>query len=432
MTPPQPLGRFVQALRASHGLGHLAAARVTSLASEGALQAALAGVVLFAPESAATPLAITAAFAVLVLPYSLIGPFASAALDRWDRRLVVAIAGAIRAGIIAVVAAAASRGAFSSATGLTAVFVLVLLALGLGRLINTGLTAALPHVVHSRYISVANSFVVTIGSLATAVGALLALLAVAIGNAENGIVAITLLTAIALSLGGSACVLMLARGSLGPPPRSTTDSRHWIASAYRTFAGGLRAGVRAASRHPLVWSSLVGIGLCRAAFGVTTLAIVLLFRDVPGPVIVGVGGFSLVMGMFAGGMGAAALIVPWALGRASAFMVNAAGALMAAISQLVAAAMDTPAAFVWCAFSLGIGSQMIKLVGDYAMQTDVPDEHRGAVFALQDAIFNATFVLGMAAVAWWIPATEVPQWLVAAVAAGYLIALVTAVRARPR
>src|SRR6478736_9868045 len=63
--------------------------RAVSQFGDGLFQAGLAGALLFNPERETTPGAIALAFAVLFLPYSLLGPFAGALLDRWDRRLVL-------------------------------------------------------------------------------------------------------------------------------------------------------------------------------------------------------------------------------------------------------------------------------------------------------------------------------------------------------
>ena len=63
--------------------------RTASQFGDGLFQAGLAGALLFNPERAARPMAIAGAFAVLFLPYSLLGPFAGALMDRWDRRLVL-------------------------------------------------------------------------------------------------------------------------------------------------------------------------------------------------------------------------------------------------------------------------------------------------------------------------------------------------------
>ena len=60
--------------------------RMASQFGDGLFQAGLAGALLFNPERAASAWAVAGAFAVLFLPYSLIGPFAGALLDKWDRR----------------------------------------------------------------------------------------------------------------------------------------------------------------------------------------------------------------------------------------------------------------------------------------------------------------------------------------------------------
>ena len=64
---------------------------------DGLFQAALGGAVLFNPEREADPLAVAAGLAVMLIPYSVIGPFAGALLDRWDRRQVLLVASLLRA-----------------------------------------------------------------------------------------------------------------------------------------------------------------------------------------------------------------------------------------------------------------------------------------------------------------------------------------------
>lgn len=63
--------------------------RAVSQFADGLFQAGLAGAILFNPEREADPWQIALASAVMFLPYSVLGPFAGALLDRWDRRLVL-------------------------------------------------------------------------------------------------------------------------------------------------------------------------------------------------------------------------------------------------------------------------------------------------------------------------------------------------------
>src|SRR5919202_3790181 len=82
----------------------LLATRLLSQFGDGVLHSALAGTVLFNPQRAADPVAVAAGTAVLLLPYSLVGPFAGVWLDRWSRRQVLLRADLLRAVLVVGVA----------------------------------------------------------------------------------------------------------------------------------------------------------------------------------------------------------------------------------------------------------------------------------------------------------------------------------------
>ncbi len=113
--------------------------RVASQFGDGLFQAGLAGALLFNPDRAADPMAIAGAFAVLFLPYSLLGPFAGALMDRWDRRWVLVGANTGRLALIAGVGTILAVGA-----GDVPLLVGALVANGLARFVASGLSAALP------------------------------------------------------------------------------------------------------------------------------------------------------------------------------------------------------------------------------------------------------------------------------------------------
>src|ERR671927_1786735 len=83
----------------------LLATRLLSQFGDGVFQAALAGTLLFNPQRAADPFDVAAGFAVLLLPYSFVGPFAGVWLDRWSRRQVLLLANVVRSALVTVVAA---------------------------------------------------------------------------------------------------------------------------------------------------------------------------------------------------------------------------------------------------------------------------------------------------------------------------------------
>jgi len=433
-------GGLTAALRQSDGLGRLSTSRLAALLSEGIHQAALGGIVLFSPEAATTPATIAGGFAVMLLPYSVVGPFAAAALDRWDRRLVVAAAAAIRTVAIIATIALIAAGAVRSGAGLATLFALSLVAIGLGRLINTGMTAAMPRVVPDRILAATNSVLVTVGSVITAVGAVAAFAVLAVLGAGDAAVSWTLVASVVTALVGVWAVLALPREHLGPDDEvSSLPTRSVARDALRLFAGGLAEGVRAARSTPLVWVALTGVSLGRAAFGITTMLAILLLRDVEsgdsgGPVIAGMGGFGLMSAAVAAGMGLAAVVTPWAIARVRRILVVAAGAAVSAATQLAVGPTLDPTALVAGAVTIGLGAQVVKLVADNAMQTDVPDARRGGVFALQDALFNSAFVVGMVVVLPLVPADgrSAPLMLVPAFLYALSAAVAVAVDLRSR
>ncbi len=114
----------------------LLAVRLTSQASDGVFQVALASYVLFSPEDKPNAKAIAAGLAALLLPFSLLGPFVGVFLDRWRRRQVLFFANLVR--IVPVVVIAGLIAADSKGVGL---FVVVLAALSVNRFLLAGLSA---------------------------------------------------------------------------------------------------------------------------------------------------------------------------------------------------------------------------------------------------------------------------------------------------
>ena len=121
--------------------------------------------VLFSPERQTEPADIAAGFVVLLLPYSIIGPFAGALLDRWSRRRVIVWANLIRCALVGVVA-------LQIAADLPNIvlFVTALLIMGVGRFVGSGLSASMPHTVAKDSLVGANALATTSGAIATAVG----------------------------------------------------------------------------------------------------------------------------------------------------------------------------------------------------------------------------------------------------------------------
>ena len=142
--------------------------RILGQFADGLLQSALATFVLFSPERQPTAASVAAAFAILFLPYSLVGPFAGVFLDEWRRRQVLLYANLLRAVLVIGVAALV----WNRHDGLD-LGVAVLVVLGVGRFVLAGLAASLPHVVAGPLLVTANALTPTTGTIFAAIGGLL-------------------------------------------------------------------------------------------------------------------------------------------------------------------------------------------------------------------------------------------------------------------
>lgn len=410
-----PWARLRWLLGESPGLGRLLAVKLISIFGDGMFQASLAGVVLFSPERGADPRAIAAGFAVLLLPYSIIGPFAGALLDRWDRRVVLLWANLLRAVFIIACAAALAAG---TPTGI--VLLLALCAVGVSRFVGAGVSAALPHVVAPTLLVPANSVFATIGSAVNTIGASVGLGALGLLGAGDRVAAVVVLLSALGSFGAAAVAAGFARHRLGP-----SDSEGAEGFGHSVLSG-LRRGAVAVWRAPSVTGVLAAIGAHRIVFGVNTLVMVLILRGPmqEGDTTAGLASFGVAVGLTAAGMLLAAVATPLLLPRIGRALTVLACLAVALTVQLTLVATLGHNQLLAGAFLLGLAGQVIKLTGDAAIQTDVPDSRRGQVFALQDTMFNLAFVLAVAAAAALVPDDGRSHGLVIAVAGFYALAIV--------
>src|SRR3954470_11235806 len=149
----------------------LLATRLVSQAGDGAFEVGLATLVFFSAEHATSATVAASAFAVAILPYTLVGPFAGVLLDRWRRRQILLVANLVRTVLVLGVAALVG----SHQVGVT-LYVAVLTCLAVNRFFLTALGAGLPHVVPRHELVMANAVSPTCGTLAALAGGGLAYL----------------------------------------------------------------------------------------------------------------------------------------------------------------------------------------------------------------------------------------------------------------
>lgn len=395
--------------------------RLLSQYAEGLFQAALGTAIVFNPERDASPASIAAGLAVLLLPYSAIGPFAGALLDRWDRRRVFIVANLVRALLIV-----ACAGVLSSGAGETAIFIAALAVGGAGRFVASGLSAALPHVVDRPQLVAMNSVTTTLGAGATALGASTAVgLRVIFGADDTGSGAVLACAAL-VAIAGATLSTRFPPGVLGPD-HDVTGRHEKQPTALRDVAAGLAHGALAVWRAPSVTAALTGVGAHRLVFGFNTMMLLLLTRHRFADGSLGLAGFGSVAAATAVGMFVAAVATPVAVARAGRRNTVVGALIVAGLAQLTVLTLSFPM-LVIAAGVLGLAGQVVKLSGDAAMQLDVPDERRGQVFAFQDALFNVTFVAAVGFAAAVVPFDGASRPLAASGAVLYAVAVVVVMR----
>ncbi|MFF3345783.1 MFS transporter [Streptomyces sp. NPDC002779] len=368
----------------------LLALRLLSQGADGVYQVALATYVVFSPEKQTSAAAIASAMAVLLLPYSLVGPFAGVLLDRWRRRQVFLYGSLLRA-----LLATATAVLMLSPVPDWLFYVSALCVTAVNRFVLSGLSASLPRVVDDERLVMANSLSPTAGTLAATVGGGLAFVVRLLVSDSDA--AVVLLGA-ALYLCAALASLRMPRDLLGP-------DRELVQPGLRTALAGtardLVAGVRhlaTPARREAAWA-LGAMTLMRFCYGALLVMLLMLCRYAYSTTTDdGLALLGVALGVSGAGFFTAAVLTPWAARRLGPgrWIVVCAG--LAAVLEPALGLPFAAAPMLVAAFVLGLITQGAKIATDTVVQSSVDDGFRGRVFSLYDVLFNVAFV-GAAAVA---------------------------------
>ncbi|MDT5165311.1 MAG: hypothetical protein QOC88_2205 [Mycobacterium sp.] len=413
MTPPSAPVAVWRSVRALPDFWRLLELRLASQFADGLFQAGLAGALLFNPERASSALAIAGAFAVLFLPYSLLGPFAGALMDRWDRRLVLIAANVGRVVSVVVVGICLAVGArdFYVLCG-------ALVVNGLARFVASGLSAALPDVVPREQVVTMNSIASALGAVAAFLGANFMLVPRALfGSGDTGAASVIFLVVVPLLV---ATLLSVRFGDHVLGPDDTGRAIHGSA-VYAVVTGWLH-GVRTVLDRPTVAATLSGLAAHRMVFGVNSLLVLLLVRNGHTASVSALSSAMLFVAAAGAGSFSANLVTPPAVRRWGRYATANGALALAAVIELAGAGLQ-----LWVlvagGFLLGGIGQVVKLCADTAIQIDVDDALRGHEFALQDSLFWVAFLAAITTAATVIPADGHSPALIVAGGVVYLCGL---------
>jgi MFS family permease len=425
--PPRGRSSFVGDLRvvlAERDFRKLFACRLLSQTGDGVFNAGFAAYVFFSAQTFPNPVAAVDAFAVLYLPYSLIGPFAGVFIDRWDRRQIIVVSALIRAAMVAI----AGLIVLAGQTGVP-LYVSALAVLGVNRFFLSAVSAGTPHVVENDKLVMANAVAPTSGTIVGFVGGV-------VGLGVHLITGGGLVGSAATLWFGGACYMLagllglrMARGLLGPPAEESEPnepSKHRsIAADLKDIAVGLIAGLAHLNERRKAAYALGAVGVHRMLYGSLLVEALLLYRNYffhGGNGNKALGHVTLLVITSAVGFGLAAVVTPQGVRRLSKDSWIAAWLLIGGIVMATLGPTFNQITFLVVGFAMGLSAQCVKICVDTTVQETVDDAYMGRVFSLYDMLYNVAYVVGPAIAAPFMPDTGKSYPLVLGIGALYLLA----------
>lgn len=366
-------------------LRKLLVVRWTGQLTDGIFQSALASFVLFSPERQASATAAALGFAIVLTPYSIVGPFVGTILDRIPRQRAIFVANTLRSFDLVLIAALI----FSGNTGLF-LTLLILFAFGVNRLLLAGLSAGLPLMIDRPSLIKANALAVTGGSLAVVIGGAIGIAIRrtldSFGNANHSDGALLLIAVIGYLL-ATFFSSRIEKLELGPLPQEVRTP-----NGFAEFI----AGYKMLQSHNDALRGILATSIQRGGLTALTIIGLLLERNTfndPTNTGAGLAGVSRAIACAGIGLVIGALVAPIGvekIGRHNwiRFMV-----LTSAITPALVGIYHTPWSLFAAAFLVAASGQSMKVTNDALIQTKIVDDFRGRVFAFYDMTVNVAIVI---------------------------------------
>ncbi len=391
--------------------------RWTGQMVDGVFQSALASFVLFSPERQANALSAALAFAVVLLPYSVIGPFVGTILDRISRQRAIAYSNLARAITLSLVALLI----FQGRTGVE-LTIFILIAFGINRLILAGLSAGIPLMIESKSLISANALAVTGGSVWVVLGGGIGL---GLRRLINGLATADHADGYII-LAGAAGYLLAAYFASTLKKREIGPLDHEIKSA--SFSQGLiemREGVKFLRQHMDAARGIAAVAVHRGGITALTLIALLLERNTfnnPTDSEAGLAGLSFTLSLAACGFVVGAVIAPYGVRKVGRHRWMRFSLMASTSGPLFIIFIRTPLTLALAAIITALFGQSLKVTNDALVQSKIDDIYRGRVFSVYDVVVNGAIVSGAVIAALLLPNTGDSFLVPSIVAAVYLAA----------
>lgn len=382
----------------------LLSVRISGQSGDGLLQTALTSFVLFSPERQNSATGIALAFAILLVPYSVVGPFVGVFIDRWARQQILLWANLLRTVLmLSICLVVLNHGQNALLAGL------VLTSLGANRFIQACLAASVPHVVTREHLVTANALFPTLGTTSAAIAAGLGIGAQRYFGSSDRANSLLILIGCVCTLTASYWATRIKpRMILGPEGIAPTVKHH-----FKDSISDLYIGLKTLREFASARNSIYAASLQRFAFGITTIYALMLSRttwSTEGKVTNSISDFGACAGSAALGAFIAAMISVFLLSEPDheghrvmrqAHLRLASITACIACLPIVSVAIQVASLVSVCiaAFTIAFAGQFLKINADTTIQATIDDSQRGRVFSIFDMLLNGALVLGISAFA---------------------------------
>ena len=401
-------------------LRKLLAVRWSGQLTDGIFQSALASFVLFSPERQASAMAAALGFAIVLTPYSVVGPFVGTILDRIARQRAIFVANALRSVDLILIAILI----FSGSTGVL-LTLLILFAFGVNRLLLAGLSAGLPLMIDRPSLLKANALAVTGGSLAVVIGGAIGIAIRrtidSMGNANHSD-GILLLIAVLGYLAATFLTSLIARNELGPLPHENTQ-KDGVAELVAAFKF-LR------SHHDAV-RGIIATSIQRGGLTALTIVGLLLERNTfndPSNTEAGLAGVSRAIACAGVGLVIGALVAPIGVAKVGRHNWIRMMMILSAVTPILVGVIHTPWSLYNSAFFVAAAGQSMKVTNDALVQSKITDDFRGRTFALYDMTVNVAIVSSALLAAIFMPNSGITISVPIAITSVYLFIAIFVLR----
>lgn len=388
-----------RAALASRDFRYLLAARLISQTADGLFQAYLVAQLVFLnPEKQGTLRGIAEAYAVLVIPFSVVGPLSGVLIDRWSRRLILVVTPLIRFAAVLLLLP-------WNKTSLL-IYTPALVVVSLNRFYLATASAVTPVLVEDENLLMANSMGNVGGTVATFVGVVVGTkLADPIGT--RGLL---------LVLAGAWPVAYFLASRIHNPLRPQKP-KGLLREELGKVVGDLRAGARRLAATPTALGSIVSISFDQFLLGLVTVLSLVVFKE---RFKEGVGSYGNIIAAGGAGVLVGTLTVGWLEPRLPKPWIVAVAFAFAGITCLAVAPVITGPTILLVSFVLGLTFSWRKIPVDTLVQETIPDRFRGRVFTLYDLLYSTARVVAALVAVALVPHVST-AWLVAIVGAVYLL-----------